>query len=210
MTQDFAARFHALRDTLAAFYRARAAEGGPAAPMLAEVAEATAGLAAPEAPERPGRLPGCRHYAAAMAGARNGPLAAIAEAFDTLEPDMRWVQSTHYRATLGDDYMANYAYTQLAGTKDALAYHDRMATGFFIIGPGWHYPDHHHEAEEIYFPFCGDTLWSQDGAPLTPREPGATVHNPPWQRHEMTTRETPLFALYCWRGPVAEDARLIA
>lgn len=135
MTQDFAARFHALRDTLAAFYRARAAEGGPAAPMLAEVAEATAGLAAPEAPERPGRLPGCRHYAAAMAGARNGPLAAIAEAFDTLEPDMRWVQSTHYRATLGDDYMANYAYTQLAGTKDALAYHDRMATGSSSSAP---------------------------------------------------------------------------
>lgn len=210
MAADFAARFVTLRDALAAFYRTRAAEGGAAAAMLREVAAGVAGLQPPPRPERPGRLPGCRHVAAAMAAARRGPLAAVAEAFDALEPDMRWVQSSHYRASLGDDYMANYAYTQLAGTKDALAFHDRMATGFFVIGPGWHYPDHHHEAEEIYVPFCGDTLWSQAGGPLAPREPGATIHNPPWQRHEMRTLETPLFALYCWRGPVGDEAQLVA
>jgi len=210
MTADFARRFEALRDVLAAFCRDRAGPGGPAAPMLQEVAHEIADLQPPACPAPPGRLPGCRHYAAAMAEARRGPLAPIAEAFDALEPAMRWVQSTHYRATLGDDYMANYAYTQLAGTKDALAVHDRIAAGLFIIGPGWHYPDHHHEAEEIYVPLCGDTLWSQGGAASAPREPGAIVHNPPWQRHEMTTRQTSLFAFYLWRGPVGDEAQLIA
>lgn len=206
----FEDRFVALRDCLAAFFGARAADGGPAAPMLDEVARALAEVAPPRERPAPLRLPGCRHYAGALAAARNGAVGDIALAFDALEPDMAWTQTAHYRAALGDAYMDNYAYTQLVGGWDSMVAHDRIAVGLFLIGPGRHYPEHHHEAEEIYFPLSGDTLWSLDGAPATPREPGATIHNPPWQRHAMTTRETPLFAFYCWRGPVADQAQLIA
>jgi quercetin dioxygenase-like cupin family protein len=143
-----------------------------------------------------------------MVEALRGPLAGVAAAFDVLEPDMRWVQTEGYREKLGEQYMANYAYTNLVGWK-GLVPHERVAAGIFIIGPGCHYPDHHHAAEEIYFPFGGDTLWSQAGRPATPRAPGSSIHNPPWQRHEMTTVETPLFVLYCWRGAVLENATLI-
>jgi quercetin dioxygenase-like cupin family protein len=210
MNRSFEQRFANLRDRLAEFFRDRAAHGGAPAPMLAEVAGTLAQIAAPAERPAPFRLPGCRHYAGALAAARCGPVAGIAEAFDALEPDMAWTQTAHYRAALGDAYMDNYAYTQLVGGWDSMVAHDKIACGLFIIGPGRHYPEHHHEAEEIYFPLSGDTLWSLDGAPATPREPGATIHNPPWQRHAMTTRETPLFAFYCWRGPVTDQAQLIA
>jgi len=209
MADGFADRFTVLRDTLCAFFDARASEGGTAAPMLDEVAAALAGIVPPVDRPAPFRLPGCRHYAGALAAARCGALAPIAEAFDALEPDMAWTQTAHYRAALGDDYMDNYAYSQLVGGWDSMVSHDRIAVGLFLIGPGRHYPEHHHEAEEIYIPLSGDTLWSLDGAPGTTAAPGTAIHNPPWQRHAMTTRETPLFAFYCWRGPVTDQAQLI-
>jgi hypothetical protein len=208
MADAIASRFLALRDALAALFRQRASDGGPAAPMLADVGAEIARLQLPAGREPGGRLPGCRHCAAAMEEAAEGPLKAIAESFAALEPAMRWVQTEGYRAALGDDYMTNYAYTQVVGAR-GLVPHDRIAAGFFIIGPGRHYPEHHHEAEEVYLPFGGDTLWSQAGGPGLIRAAGEVIHNPPWQRHAMTTRRTPLFALYAWRGPVTDDARLV-
>ncbi len=209
MAKGLPARFAALRDALTAFCRERADAGGPAAPMLADVGAELAGLELPAVIDPPGRLPGCRHYAGAMAEALAGPLAGVAAAYDALEPDLAWVQTEHYRAALGDDHMANYAYANLVGWQ-GLVPHARIATGLFVIGPGRHYPDHHHEAEEIYVPLCGDTLWSQAGRPATTHAPGSMIHNPPWQRHEMTTQTTPLFAVYFWRGPVLDKARLVA
>lgn len=210
MSAGFDERFIALRDRLSAFFHARAADDGAAAPMLAEVAQALAAVEPPRERAAPVRLPGCRHYAGALSAARGGAMADIAAAFDALEPDMVWTQTAHYRAALGDDYMDNYAYSQLVGGWDSMVVHERIAVGLFLIGPGRHYPEHHHEAEEIYVPLSGDTLWSLDGAVASPRPPGTTIHNPPWQRHAMTTLQTPLFAFYCWRGPVGDQAQLIA
>jgi len=205
---SFADRFTTARDRTAAFCRARAAEGGAEAPMLQGIAAELARLSPPEKIDPSHRLPGCRHYESSLPEALRGPLGSVAEAFAALEPEMRWVQTEGYREKLGETYMANYAYTNLVGWK-GLVPHERIACGIFVIGPGQHYPDHHHAAEEIYFPFCGDTLWSQGGAPAGRRAPGSSIHNLPWQRHEMTTVETPLFVLYCWRGAVNESASLI-
>ncbi|MEM7294685.1 MAG: dimethylsulfonioproprionate lyase family protein, partial [Pseudomonadota bacterium] len=79
--------------------------------------------------------------------------------------------------------------------------HSRIIVAFLIIGPGRHYPRHHHEAEEIYFPFGGDTLWSQDDEEPHTRAAGEPIHNTPWLPHEMITRETPLFTFCFWISP---------
>ncbi len=146
------------------------------------------------------RLPGCRHLAAALSMARKGPMADLAQAFAALEPSLRWIRSEHYRESLGDGYMNNYCYTNILGFE-ALIPHDRVVAAFFVIGPGQHYPRHHHEAEEIYYPFGGDTLWGQDDAPPRERPPGKPVHNTPWLPHEMITRTTPLFTFCLWVSP---------
>ena len=174
--------------------------------MMADVAAELLRLPPATAPQ-PDRLPGTRHLAAALPEALNGPMAPVVHGFMAIEPESPWIQTEHYRASLGDDYMDNYGYITLAGDR-AILKHDRIACGFFIIGPGRHYPEHSHEAEEIYHPLSGDTLWSQGGEPGTPRAIGEAIYNPPWQPHEMETRETPLFALYCWRGRVERQAQL--
>ena len=127
-------------------------------------------------------------------------MAELAEAFAHFEPNMRWIRTEHYREKLGDDYMENYCYANVLG-YDALIPHERIIAAFFVIGPGRHYPRHHHEAEEIYFPFGGDTLWSQDDEEPRVRTAGEPIHNTPWLPHEMITRETPLFTFCFWISP---------
>lgn len=146
------------------------------------------------------RLPGCKHLGAALEMAKAGPMADLAIAFEQFEPYMRWIRSEHYREKLGDEYMENYCYTNAFGF-DALIPHDRIVAAFFIIGPGQHYPRHIHEAEEIYFPFGGDTLWSQADEVPQPRPAAEPIHNTPWLPHKMITRETPLFTFCFWISP---------
>jgi len=127
-------------------------------------------------------------------------MASLAEAFAAFEPAMRWIQTQHYRQALGHDYMDNYGYTNILG-YDALIPHDRVIAAFFVIGPGRHYPRHHHEADEIYFPFGGDTLWGQNNEEPQPRPAGEPIHNTAWLPHEMITRDTPLFTFCFWISP---------
>jgi hypothetical protein len=154
----------------------------------------------PDPLPQPGRLPGCRHLPAALEMARKGPMADLAAAFEQFEPHVRWIRTEHYREQLGDDYMQNYCYANMLG-YDALIPHERVIAAFFIIGPGKHYPRHHHEAEEIYFPFGGDTLWSQDDETPRVRPAAEPIHNTPWLPHAMTTRKTPLFTFCFWVSP---------
>lgn len=164
------------------------------------VADEIASAVLPDNLPQPLRLPGCRHLPAALDMAEGGPMSELAKAFADFEPNMRWIRTEHYREKLGDEYMENYCYTNLLG-YDALIPHNRIIAAFFIIGPGRHYPRHHHEAEEIYFPFGGDTLWSQNDEAATLRPAGEPIHNTPWLPHEMKTQLTPLFTFCFWISP---------
>ena len=193
-------RFEALRAEMLAFLggrRARLPELGR--PMGAAMAAIEAARL-PLPPPAPRRLPGRRHLEAALALAENGPMAALARAFAALEPSLRWLRSEHYRAQLGDGYMDNYGFTNLLG-YDALIPHGRVVVAFLVIGPGRCYPRHRHEAEEIYFPFGGDALWSLNDEAPRPRPAGEPVHNAPWTPHSMTTRGDPLFTFCFWLSP---------
>ncbi len=154
----------------------------------------------PHPPPTPRRLPVFRHLRAALDIAKAGPMGELAVAFEQFEPYMCWNQSEHYRTKLGDDYMANYGYANVLGYH-ALIPHDRVVVAFLLIGPHRHYPRHHHEAEEIYFSFGGDTLWGQaDEKPHT-HLAGTPIHNTPWLPHDMTVRQTPLFTFCFWISP---------
>ena len=192
--------FERLRSAMEAFLDRAGAAYPDQTDIITRVHSAIAAARLPEELPEPLRLPGCRHLEAALEMASQGPMAELASAFAAFEPYMRWIRTEHYRESLGDDYMDNYGYTNVLG-YDALIPHDRIIAAFFVIGPGQHYPRHHHEAEEVYFPFGGDTLWSQDDEPAGPREPGAPVHNTPWLPHAMTTRTTPLFTFCFWVSP---------
>ena len=118
-------------------------------------------------------------------------MADLAMAFERFEPYMRWTQTEHYREKLGDEYMANYCYTNMFG-YDALIPHNRIVIAFSITGPSCHYPRHYHEAEEIYFPFGGDTLWSQDDEKPRVRPAAEPIYNTPWLPHESPCQTHPV------------------
>lgn len=120
-------------------------------------------------------------------------------------PLLHWAQ-TYSAGDFGTTFLERYGWVELFGTRGHFA-SDVMAGGFLLLGPGIHYPDHHHVAEEIYIPLTSGSLWSKDGGAFLPRSAGEIIHHPSDIRHAMRTEDAPLLALYLWRGgPLAQKS----
>lgn len=202
--------FAAVLDVIRGMHAPHIAAGGDAAAMLAEVDGVLAGIDRPEHEPVARTLPGARHLAAAVEAAAGGPGEAIAFALAGLAPRLRWIANPHYSdALMGEGYMANYAYCNLLGWE-GFAARDSLACGFLLLGPGLHYPDHAHPAEEVYCPLTDDSEWSRDRGPFEGRSRGALIHHPSWMPHATRVGRTPLLALYFWRGELGGDrAKLV-
>jgi len=116
-----------------------------------------------------------------------------------------WGQ-TYSAADFGQDFLDNYGWLEILGTRGHFA-NEEIAAGLLILGPRLLYPDHHHTAEEIYIPLTGGTEWRMGDADFTRREAGAVIHHPGDVRHAMRTGHEPLLAAYLWRGgPLAQKS----
>ncbi len=109
-----------------------------------------------------------------------------------------WGQ-TYTAADFGPAFVDNYGWMEIAGTRGHFV-SETIAAGVLILGPGIHYPDHHHEAEEIYIPLAGAAEWRKGDGDFVARRPGETIHHPSNVNHAMRTGSEPLLALYLWRG----------
>ncbi|GES45115.1 transcriptional regulator [Rhizobium dioscoreae] len=119
--------------------------------------------------------------------------------------ELHWAQ-TYSITDFDADFLERYGWVELFGTRGHFT-NKEMAGGFLLLGPGVHYPDHHHEAEEIYIPLTDGSLWSKDAQPFLPRWSGEIIHHPSNIRHAMRTEDQPLVALYIWRGgPLAQKS----
>ncbi|NLS15655.1 transcriptional regulator [Rhizobium sp. P40RR-XXII] len=135
----------------------------------------------------------------------DGAEAALFERLSNAADMLHWAQ-TYGITDFGADFLQRYGWVELFGTRGHFA-SEKMAGGFLLLGPGVHYPDHHHEAEEIYIPLTDGSLWSKDGQPFLPRWTGEIIHHPSNIRHAMRTEAQPLVALYLWRGgPLAQKS----
>jgi Dimethlysulfonioproprionate lyase len=112
--------------------------------------------------------------------------------------ELRWGQ-TYTAAELGTDFLANYGWMELFGTRGHFA-NDAMAAGFLVLEPHTLYPDHHHVAEELYVPLTPGTEWKKGEGDFVLRRPGEAIHHPSDVSHAMRTGSEPLVALYFWRG----------
>ncbi|PST19106.1 transcriptional regulator [Rhizobium sp. JAB6] len=130
----------------------------------------------------------------AASGAEGALLDGLYRSADLLH----WAQ-TYGVTDFGSDFLQRYGWVELFGTRGHFA-SEEMAGGFLLLGPDVHYPDHHHEAEEIYIPLTDGSLWSKDAQPFLPRWSGEIIHHPSNIRHAMRTEDQPLVALYLWRG----------
>jgi hypothetical protein len=159
-------------------------------------------------PLAPAPLP-CVVHLDPVASVAAGDQGAVARLLADNRNAFHWGR-TYTAADFGERFIENYGWMELFGTRGHFV-NERMAGGFLVLGPRLHYPDHHHEAEEIYVPLTGGTLWRQAGGRYVERPAGAVIHHPSNVTHAMRTGEAPLLALYLWRGgPLAARSTISA
>ena len=142
--------------------------------------------------------------AAATATGIGAPLARL---LAQVAPSLSWGQ-TYNAADFVPGFMENYGWTEIFGTRGHFA-NESVAGGFLLLGPDMTYPDHHHEAEEIYVPLTGGALWKMGREDFRSRNAGEVIHHRSNVSHAMRTTEAPLLALYLWRGgPLAQRSIL--
>ena len=106
---------------------------------------------------------------------------------------------TYGEEDFGAEFLERYGWSEFIGRRGPVA-SERLACGVLVLGPHTKYPEHRHEAEEVYVPLSGTAHWWKDRDLCASRAPGSTIHHPPWLSHAMETAEEPLIALYLWRA----------
>jgi quercetin dioxygenase-like cupin family protein len=162
-------------------------------------------LSAPRPQLQPDSLPVCRFWERVVAGggALLAPLAKLA-------PVLRWVQNPNYvAAPPSPEFLENYGYSVLAG-PGGLVPSEALALGILLLGPGIHYPSHHHPAVEIYVVLSGEAEWQKGREPWRREPPGTVIRHDSMVTHATRALAEPLLAAYVWRGDLATHARIIA
>ena len=122
----------------------------------------------------------------------------LVQAVEALAGELDWRQ-TYTSVDFGEPFLENYGYNEWIGQRGAFV-SDRVACGVLLLGPETEYPDHAHEAEELYLPLAGRALWRSGGSDWRLRPPGTWIHHPSWTPHAMRTSQEPLLAAYVWRA----------
>jgi len=122
----------------------------------------------------------------------------IVKMLASLANHIAWGQ-TYSAEDFGAGFLEKYGWTELIGLRGPIA-SDRMACGFLFLGPGIEYPRHSHEAEEVYVPLTGQTLWQRSNQDWAYRAAGLPIYHAAGMPHAMRTETVPLLALYLWRG----------
>ena len=98
-------------------------------------------------------LPCLRHLDACAALAEGTSGESVACLLAGHGQRLHWGQ-TYTQADFDRRFLDNYGWMELFGTRGHFV-EERLACGLLLLGPDTHYPDHHHEAEEIYIPLTG-------------------------------------------------------
>ncbi|MEA2079418.1 MAG: dimethylsulfonioproprionate lyase family protein, partial [Pseudomonadota bacterium] len=116
----------------------------------------------------------------------------------SLANHLTWGQ-TYSAQDFGAGFLEKYGWTEFIGLRGPIA-SNSMACGFLFLGPQIEYPRHSHEAEEVYVPLTGQTLWQRGDQDWAYRAPGLPIYHASWVPHAMRTESVPLLALYLWHG----------
>ena len=121
-------------------------------------------------------------------------------------PELRQLEwrQTYSEAEVGAEFLLNYAWAELIGTRGPFA-STTMLAGFILLGPETLYRRHRHAAEELYLPLSGTADWWREDSGWVARPPGAPIHHPSSVVHATRTGAEPLLALYLWRGEGLSD-----
>ena len=117
---------------------------------------------------------------------------------DAIKSDLHFNQ-TYSAEDFGDAFMQQYGWIKLLG-PDAYWHSDVLSSGFILFGDNITYPEHWHEAEELYFPISGTAEWYHEEKGWQTLPPCSLVHHTSNVKHAIRTTGEPLLAMYAWRG----------
>jgi hypothetical protein len=131
----------------------------------------------------------------------------LVEAIEALAGELDWRQ-TYEPPDFGERFLESYGFSEWIGQRGAFT-SDAIACGVLLLGPDTEYPDHSHEAEELYLPLAGRAFWRSTTSDWRLRPPGGLIHHASWTPHAMRTAREPLLAAYVWRaGDLTAKSRI--
>lgn len=126
-------------------------------------------------------------------------LAPLRDLFVAAAATAHW-RDTYRDTALGATLHAHFGTYEVLGRDTPLGA-ENMRSFLVYQTPGFHYPMHHHPAEELYLVIAGEGEFHLEGAPSRRLRPGDTVFHPSNAPHALTTTpERPIMAYVLWRG----------
>ncbi len=122
----------------------------------------------------------------------------LVDAIVAMGGSLPWGQS-YTQADFGAAFQARYGFMELLGPRGPLVAED-IACGLLLFAPDTEYPQHRHEAEEVYVVLAGTAEWRAGPKAYAAAAPGTVLHRPSWQPHATRMGAQPMLALYLWRG----------
>lgn len=97
------------------------------------------------------------------------------------------------------------ATVELIGPDGAIAPQTNERFGVLVLDTACDYPDHWHDAEELYVVLAGSGEWTVNGVSRTL---GAGDHSrtPTRAHHSILTTDQPAFTIYGWSGDTSYDS----
>ncbi len=137
-------------------------------------------------------------YLPRLASMATAPYRGIIDSLIEAQANLRFGQ-TYSEADFGAEFLRQYGWIKILG-PDAYWHSSQLASGFLILGNDVTYPQHWHEAEEIYLPISGNAEWYREDQGWQRQPVGTVIHHSGGVKHGTRTIGEPLIALYLWRG----------
>ncbi len=130
-----------------------------------------------------------------------GPFCAFQTACAKAAPHALW-RDTYRDTAIGDVLHAHFGTFEILG-RDTPLKADSMRSFLIYQTPGYHYPLHHHPAEEVYLIIAGEADFVVEGEDTQRLGPGDTAYHPSNAPHALTTTDRSILAYVLWRGDIA-------
>ena len=138
--------------------------------------------------------PAYRHLPSALRRARTAPgLSLLVEAFEALEPELRWRRRAGSEAH-GTEFHDGHANADIVGPT-GLERRSDVWFGATLVAPDVRYIDHRHPPEEVYI-VLSEGEWYREGFGWHAPGIGGVVYNPPNVVHAMRSGPAALLALW--------------
>lgn len=124
----------------------------------------------------------------------------LLESFARHYRTLRWEQSyTRAQKLVPDAMLDGYCFAEIIG-KQGPFISDRIRAGISILGPDIEYPQHHHQAEEIYVVLAGGADFRVGDEPAARRVSGDVIYVAPNQPHGFNTTDDIMVIYYLWQA----------